>query len=110
MNTKARITVLLGAGLLAGAMAAGPAQAAPAPPPPPNQGDVVGLFQSRPDCDWAGRAGEALHRWNDPSCDFVTFGPYRGWWILRVDRFGSTGWPGNGHGHGHGGGHGPGHH
>lgn len=101
MHTTARLSVLIGAGLLAGVMGAGPAHAAPAPPPNHNK-DVVGYFLNRMDCDWVGNAGDTLHRWNDPNCDQVNYGPHRGMWELSVDRYGgSTGFPGGPH-HPHG--------
>jgi hypothetical protein len=99
MNTKARLSVLIGTGLVAGLALAGPANAAPAPPPR-GQGEAVGYFQSRSDCDWAGRAGDMQNRWDDPNCSMVNNGPLRGWWVLRVDRRigsqGHPGWPGPG--------------
>ena len=106
MNTMARLSVLIGAGLLTGASLAGPAQASPAGPQPPHmQGYVVGYFNDQSDCQWVGHVGNAQDRWDNQYCDQVDYGPYRGLWRLRVQSMGDgdNGWPGGGPGGGHGG-------
>ena len=116
MHITARLPILIGAGLLSAAIGAGPAQAAGSsaqgPQPPHNQGDTVGYFDNRMDCEWVGTVGESQDRWNSHDCTDVNFGPYHGMWRLDVDRSGDhdTGWPGHDNG-GHGnGGHGNGGH
>ena len=112
MNTMARLSVLIGAGLLTGASLAGPAQASPAAPQPPHgQGYVVGYFNDQSDCQWVGRVGNSQGRWDGQYCDQAFDGPYRGLWRLKVQSMGGdSGWPGGGPGGGHegpgGGGHG----
>jgi hypothetical protein len=90
MHITARLPILIGAGLLSAAIGAGPAQAAgasPQGPQPPHrgQGDLVGYFQNRSDCDWAGRLGELQHRWDNARCDSVDFGMFRGLYKLTAD-------------------------
>lgn len=90
MRFTARLPILIGAGLLSAAIGAGPAQAAgtsPQGPQPPHrgQGDLIGYFQNRNDCDWAGRLGEMQNRWDHSNCDDVTYGPFRGLYRLTGD-------------------------
>jgi hypothetical protein len=107
MYTTARLSVLLGAGLLTAALGAGPAQAAgsgtPAPPPPHgHNNDTVGYFMTRSDCEWIGWIGDLQNRWDNPGCNDVNYGPHRGMWQLTAQRrdVGSNGWPGLPHGPG----------
>ena len=89
MRTTARLSVLIGAGLLAGAVGAGPAQAAgshvPAPPSHGMPRDVVGYLKTKADCEWIGQVGDQMHRWDNPHCD-AGDGALRGWWKLTVER------------------------
>jgi hypothetical protein len=97
MHTTAKLSMLLGAGVLTAIVGAGPAQASPAPPPR-GQDDVIGYFSNRMDCEWIGRLGDAQNRWDDPDCDQVNFGPYRNTYVLKAERRGSFNWPGQGQG------------
>ncbi|GAA2659027.1 hypothetical protein [Paractinoplanes durhamensis] len=96
MRTTTKLSMLLGATLLTAVIGAGPAQASPAPPPHNNQ-DTIGYFSNRFDCEWVGRLGDAQHRWDDPDCDQVNWGPYRNQWVLKADR-NNNGWPGQNQG------------
>jgi hypothetical protein len=102
MYTTARLSTLIGAGLLAAIFGAGPAQAAnsasqqPAPPHHDNGLTVVGYFRSMSDCQWVGQVGERQNRWDNPDCDQPNNGMYQNLWRLRVDRNSDNGWPGNG--------------
>jgi len=101
MNTMARLSVLIGAGLMTGASLAGPAQAGPAGPQPRHdQGYVVGFFRDQSDCQWVGRVGSSEGRWYGPYCDQVSDGMYRGLWRLKVHSNGDNdnGWPHHGPG------------
>src|SRR5690349_2787084 len=95
MNSTTRLSAMIGAGLLTGIVAAAPAQAAPAPPPRDHV-TAVAYFVNRLDCDWVGRAGDAVNRWDDPHCLLIGQGPHRGMWLLTVQSYGSLshGWPG----------------
>ena len=106
MHTTARLSILLGAGVLTAMVSAGPALAAGSanqpPPPRGNDNQVIGFFRTETDCDWAGRVGDAQNRWDDPHCNQVDAVALRGWWRLTADRNGnvsSAGFPGMG-GHG----------
>jgi hypothetical protein len=83
MNTTARLSVLIGAGLLAGGLAAGPAQAAPGHSDDNN--DVIGYFDDQSDCESVADYGEAAGRWDDAYCDEVENGPHDGMWALTAD-------------------------
>jgi hypothetical protein len=89
MHFTARLPILIGAGLLSAAIGAGPAQAAGATPqgpqPPHHQGDTIGYFDNRSDCEWVGRLGELQNRWDDADCDSVDRGPNRGMYELTAD-------------------------
>ena len=109
MYTTARLSMLIGAGLLTAMVGAGPAQAAgQQPQPPQHQTTTVGYFRTLSDCDWVGQTGDMQNRWNNPDCNQVNDGMFRGMWRLDVDRYGSMGWPGPGNGNGNGNGHGNG--
>jgi hypothetical protein len=83
MSVMTRISVLIGAGLLAGAtLGAGTAQASQRPA---HDQDVVGYFSSQYDCQWVARLGEQMNRWHSGSCDQVG-NQFRGLWRLEVDR------------------------
>jgi hypothetical protein len=113
MHITARLPILIGAGLLSAAIGAGPAQAAGATPqgpqPPHGQSDLIGYFDNRTDCEWVGRLGDMQNRWDDPECDSVDYGPFRGMWKLTADSgyVHDNGYPGDHHYPG--GGHGPHH-
>jgi hypothetical protein len=123
MHFTARLPILIGAGLLSAAIGAAPAQAAGAshqgPQPPHGQGDLIGYFENRSDCDWAARLGEMQNRWDRSNCDDVNHGPFRGMYELTADvnNAHDNGYPGDdypgdhypGGGHHPGGGHGPHH-
>jgi hypothetical protein len=89
MHFTARLPILIGAGLLSAAIGAGPAQAAGATPqgpqPPHGQGDLIGYFDNRSDCQWVGRLGEMQNRWDDYDCDNVDHGQFRGMYELTAD-------------------------
>jgi hypothetical protein len=113
MHITARLPILIGAGLLSAAIGAGPAQAAGSSsggPQPPHhgQGDLIGYFTDRDDCQWAGRQGDLQNRWDDPHCDTVDRGQFASLWRLTADRQDGhdNGMPGHGHGNGNGHGHG----
>ncbi|MFI6074339.1 hypothetical protein ACIA5C_22535 [Actinoplanes sp. NPDC051343] len=112
MHFTARLPILIGAGLLSAAIGAAPAQAAGAshqgPQPPHGQGDLIGYFENRSDCDWAARLGEMQNRWDRSNCDDVNHGPFRGMYELTADvnNAHDNGYPGDHH---PGGGHGPHH-
>lgn len=106
MNITARMSLLIGAGLLAAGLATGPAQASP--PPPYDDGDTIGYFSDRSDCDWVARVGDLQNRWDSPRCSMVDRGPHRYMWELTADRRGTTNdFPDHHHGGPH---HGPTHH
>jgi hypothetical protein len=88
MNTTARVSALIGAGLLAGVLAAPPAQAAPVSPP---HITAVGYFMNQIDCEWVGAAGEHTNHWTDSHCLRVNRGPHRGMYLLTVEGYTSTG-------------------
>ncbi|MEU4236108.1 hypothetical protein [Actinoplanes sp. NPDC026619] len=92
MHTTAKLSMLLGAGLLTAIVGAGPAQASPAPPPRHDE-DVIGYFSNSYDCEWVGRLGDSQNRWEDPDCDQVSWGPYRGQYVLKAERRDHNGWP-----------------
>ena len=108
MYPTARLSMLIGAGLLTAVVGAGPAQAAGHQPQPPHPSrTTVGYFRTQSDCNWTGQAGDMQNRWDNPDCNQAYDGMYRNLWRLDVDRYGSTSWPGHGHGNdGGGGGHG----
>ena len=107
MYPTARLSMLVGAGLLTAMVGAGPAQAAGHQPQPPHSSTTtVGYFRTQSDCDWVGKAGAMHNRWNNPDCSQVSDGMYRNLWRLDVSRYGSTSWPGHGHGNGNGNGNG----
>jgi len=112
MHITARLPILIGAGLLSAAIGAGPAQAAGAsfqgPQPPHGQGDLIGYFQNRSDCEWAGRLGDMQNRWDNHDCDSVDHGMFRGMYELTAESndVHDSGFPGDHHPGG--GGHHPG--
>jgi hypothetical protein len=111
MNALSRLPILVGTGLLAAAIGAGPARAAVQEPQPPHdQNVVVGYFRNRPDCDWAARAGDQQDRWSGAYCEQLNDQSYHGLWVLKIQHYqngNDSGWPGHGPGHGQpGGGHG----
>ncbi|TQS39722.1 hypothetical protein [Cryptosporangium phraense] len=44
-----------------------------------DEDEVVAVFGSRRQCEWAGRVGEYRGYWEDYDCDFLRTG-YRGYW------------------------------
>ena len=82
MNTTVRLSVLVGAGLLAGGLAAGPAQASPGHSHDSN--DMVGYFADESDCESIADLGDQLGRWRDASCDKVNGGAHDGMWALTA--------------------------
>jgi hypothetical protein len=120
MHFTARLPILIGAGLLSAAIGAGPAQAAgatpqgPQPPHGQGQGDLIGYFENRSDCEWVGRLGDMQNRWDQYDCDSVDHGQFRGMYELTADsnNANDNGFPGDHHPGDHhpgGGGHGPHH-
>ncbi|GIM90960.1 hypothetical protein [Paractinoplanes toevensis] len=79
MRTTTKLSMLLGAGIMTAVIGAAPAQASPAPPPG-HDDDVIAYFDNRSDCFWVARMGQ--RHWDDPECNPVRFGPYRGMWAL----------------------------
>ncbi|MEV6847023.1 hypothetical protein [Actinoplanes sp. NPDC051411] len=101
MHITARLPILIGAGLLSAAIGAGPAQAAGATPqgpqPPHGQGDLIGYFQNRSDCEWVGRLGDMQNRWDQYDCNSVDYGQFRDMYELTADSYNAhdNGGPGN---------------
>ncbi|WP_433367322.1 hypothetical protein ACQPZX_39415 [Actinoplanes sp. CA-142083] len=83
MKATARLSVLIGAGLLAGGLAAGPAQASPGHSH--DNYDVIGYFDDESDCDAVADFGERVGHWDDAYCDEVESGPHDGMWALTAD-------------------------
>jgi hypothetical protein len=83
MNATVRLSVLIGAGLLAGGLAAGPAQASPGHSY--DNDDVIGYFDEESDCESVADLGEQVGRWDDAYCDEVESGPHDGMWALSAD-------------------------
>ncbi|MFI5952415.1 hypothetical protein [Cryptosporangium sp. NPDC051539] len=59
-----------------------------------DEGDIVAVFGSRRQCEWAGRVGEYRGYWNDYDCDFLRTG-YRGYWKTQWGNNISGYWEGN---------------
>jgi len=97
MSRMIRILTISGLGLVAGVtMSAGPAMASTASGQSATQpaaatsaarfdDDVVDYYDTRRQCERAGRVGEWRDRWDDYDCDYVGGGRHRGDWALTVD-------------------------
>lgn len=96
MKSSTRFLTLLGAGMLAAATFAVPAQAAPLPSASAMQmqrdwrhhhdddWDVEDVYNTRGQCERAGWRGERRGEWYDYECERVRRGPDRGDWKLLV--------------------------
>ena len=103
MNRLIRMLTISGVGLVAGAaIGAGPAMAtsstAPSAAQPSTTSTAAGqahrdwdrdraydYFDSRWDCERAGRWGERRDRWEDYDCEYVRHGRHRGDYALFVE-------------------------
>ncbi len=99
MKAATRILTLVGLSLMTGAtLGAGPALAATSAPdvsdrtaveqPRHDRAWVVGYYDTRRECERAGRVGEWRDRWDDYDCDMVWRGWRRGDWKLTAERDG----------------------
>nr|WP_221377216.1 hypothetical protein [Actinoplanes polyasparticus] len=109
MKAATRILTLVGLSLMTGAtLGAAPAMASTSAPdtaaraatttadsPRRDREWTEGYYDSRRECEWAGKRGEWRDRWDDYDCDRVRFGPYRGEWRLTVEK--SWDWRDRGH-------------
>jgi hypothetical protein len=100
MKAATRILTLAGLSLMTGAtLGAAPAMASTSAPdtsvraatttadsPRRDRDWVEGYYDSRRECEWAGKRGEWRDRWDDYDCDPVRFGPRRGDWRLTVEK------------------------
>ena len=103
MKATARILTVIGMSIATGAtlgVGVSPAQAAPAADQsatrssvttvatPRGRDDVVGYYDSRRQCEWAGERGEDRGWWRDYDCERVRGGRHHGDWALEVERRG----------------------
>jgi|SRR5689334_20897122 len=100
MKAATRILTLVGLSLMTGAtLGAAPAMASTSAPdtavraatttadsPRRDREWTEGYYDTRRECEWAGKRGEWRDRWDDYDCDRVRFGPNRGEWRLTVEK------------------------
>lgn len=93
MNRITRMLTITGLSLFSGALLAGPAMAATSTEAGAGSTttttastgwdrDRDRYFDTRRECNWAGRVGERLGKWDDYDCERVFWGPHRGDWKL----------------------------
>ena len=99
MKAATRILTLVGLSLMTGAtLGAAPAMASTSAPdtavraatttadsPRRDREWTEGYYDTRRECEWAGKRGEWRDRWDDYDCDRVRFGHGRSGYVLRVD-------------------------
>lgn len=102
MGRTTKFAAVIGAGLAAGVLSAGPAMASTQVQRPPHDDSTVGFFRSESDCRWVGYAGQQQGRWGSPHCDPSDYGQMH-FWRLWVDRMGAStnSWPGDDNDHHH---------